>query len=177
MPKRDCGRELILVLASFTQYYFLNHFILLCVYLTPVWGSNVCNQFLPPLSPIPPLQQCYKGQTLKCSPINRSEKSTQALRTKFAGVQSMYILNFHHSTFSPALQEYSFLPIIQSTQHFLIWGTEELYDEIPSPLPLFLPSSFPMFLFTGHFSICLCNSFHDFSAHTCTEILTLCSFF
>lgn len=104
---------------------------------------HVCIQFLPPLSPIPPLQQCYKGQTLKCSPINRFEKSTQALRTKFAGVQSMYILNFHHSTFSPALQEYSFLPIIQSTQHFLIWVTEELYDEIPSPLPHFLPSYLP----------------------------------
>ena len=125
MPKRDYGREFIPVFASFTQYYSLNPFILLSVYLTPVGGSNVCIQsFLPPLSPIPSLQQCYKEQTLKCSPINRFSKSRQALRAKFAGVQSMYILNFHHSTFSPALQEYSFLPIIQSTQRFLIWGTE-----------------------------------------------------
>ena len=46
---------------------------------------------------------------------------------EFAGVQSMLYFNFHHSTFQPAVQEDSPLPIAQSPCHFPIWEIEYVH--------------------------------------------------
>ena len=88
--------------------------------------------------------------------------------------ECIYILNFHHSTFSPALQEDFFLPIIQRIQHFLIWGTEQLFSKFP-----FLSLSLLHFFFfiTEHLYICLGNSFCPLFSHICTEVPTSCPFF
>lgn len=92
---------------------------------------------------------------------------------EFAGVQSMLILNFHHSTFQPAVQEDSPLPIAQSPWHFPIWEIEYVCVNMHSEIPLlsFIPPSPFLSIFSFAWVTLVISLFVSF-AHTYTEVPT-----
>lgn len=94
---------------------------------------------------------------------------------EFAGVESMLYFNFHHSTFQPAVQEGSPLPIAQSPWHFPIWEMEYVHVNIYR-MKFHCFHSFPPVLSLSIFSfawvIPVISLFISF-AHTYIKVLLL----